>query len=123
MAGYALLALVLAALGVYSVMLQSVTHRSQEIGIRMALGAQRSDVLSMLLKEGMSLSALGILGGLSGALIFSGVMSHLLYGISTRDPLTFLTVVPILILVALAACLLPALRALRVDPLATLRCD
>ncbi|HEV7674788.1 MAG TPA: ABC transporter permease [Candidatus Angelobacter sp.] len=123
MAGYALLALVLAALGVYSVMLQSVTHRSQEIGIRMALGAQRSDVLSMLLKEGMSLSALGILSGLSGALVFSGVMSHLLYGISTRDPLTFLTVVPILILVALAACLLPALRALRVDPLATLRCD
>jgi ABC-type antimicrobial peptide transport system permease subunit len=104
-------------------MLQSVTHRSQEIGIRMALGAQRSDVLSMLLKEGMSLSALGILSGLSGAPVFSGVMSHLLYGISTRDPLTFLTVVPILILVALAACLLPALRALRVDPLATLRCD
>jgi putative ABC transport system permease protein len=119
--GFAGLALLLASIGIYAVLSFVVTQRTQEIGVRVALGAHSSDVLRMVFSHGLRLFAIGAVLGLAAALALSRTMSHLLYGISATDPLSFLTVTFILGVVTLLACYIPARRAMRVDPLVALR--
>jgi putative ABC transport system permease protein len=119
--GFAALALLLAGVGVYGVISYVVTQRTREVGVRMALGAQSADVLRLFIKQGMSLALLGVALGLLGAFAFTRVMTSLLFDVSASDPLTFACVALSLSLVALAACYLPARRAARIDPLASLR--
>jgi predicted permease len=115
------LALVLAAIGIYGVLSYSVGQRTREFGVRMALGAQAADVLRMVVASGMTLVAAGVVIGLVAALALTRVMAGLLFGVSHTDPVTFVAVPAILIAVALAASLLPAYRATRVDPMTALR--
>jgi len=118
---FAGLALLLAAVGIYGVMSYSVAQRTHEIGIRIALGAQRSDVLKMTVGEGLRLVSTGVVIGLAAALILTRVMSSLLFGVSANDPTTFITISLILVGVAVLASFVPALRATRVDPMFALR--
>lgn len=120
---FALLAIILAATGIYGVMSYSVANRTQEIGVRMALGARPSDVLKLVVRQGMILSLIGAVVGLAGALVLSRVMVSLLFGVTERDPITFCAVSALLLVVALIASIVPALRATRVDPLLALRCE
>jgi len=123
LAGFAGLALLLASLGIYGVISYAVSQRTPEIGIRMALGARPRDVLGMVVGGGLRLAALGVGIGLAAALALTRVMASLLYGVSTTDPLTFVSIPLLLLAVALAASYLPARRALRVDPVAALRSE
>jgi putative ABC transport system permease protein len=118
---FAGVALVLAAVGIYGVMSYSVAQQTREIGIRMALGAQRGDVLKMTVMEGLKLVALGLVIGLAAAFVLTRVMASLLFGISATDPVTFITISFVLLAVALLASYIPALRATRVDPMIALR--
>jgi putative ABC transport system permease protein len=118
---FAALALLLAGVGVYGVISYVVTQRTREVGIRMALGAQSADVLRLFIKQGMAMVALGVGLGIFGAFALMRVMKSLLFDVSANDPLTFACVAVLLSLVALAACYLPARRAARIDPLASLR--
>jgi len=118
---FALLALALAAVGIYGVMSYVVTQRTQEIGIRMALGAQTRDVLRLIVGNGMILAAIGISAGLVGALLVTRVMAQLLFGVSATDAVTFTAVSGALAVVVLLACYIPARRATKVDPLVALR--
>jgi putative ABC transport system permease protein len=120
---FALVALALAAAGIYGVLAGTVAERFREIGVRAALGASRWDILGMVLRQGLALTAFGIVIGIAGALAFSRIITGLLFGISSVDPLTYLGVTGVLGLVALAACWLPAMRATRVDPAVTLRAE
>ena len=118
---FAMLAVVLAAVGIYGVMSYTVSQRTQEIGVRMALGAQTANVRSMILAQTIKLTVLGVAIGLAGALVVARFLSSLLFGVGTHDPVTFLAVALLLILVAVVASYLPARRAMRVDPIVALR--
>lgn len=118
---FAALALVLATVGIYGVMAYSVAQRTQEIGIRLALGAQRGDLVRLVVTEGMRLTVLGLVIGLFGALALTRMMTSLLYQVNTTDPVTFAGVIFALASVSVLACYLPARRATRVDPMVALR--
>lgn len=120
---FALLAMILAATGIYGVMSYSVAQRTQEIGVRMALGARPLDVLKLVVRQGMMLVLIGVIVGLAGALALTRVMSSLLFGVTERDPITFVAVAALLIVVAFISCFVPAHRATRIDPLIALRCE
>ena len=118
---FGLLALVLASVGIYGVLAYSVAQRTAEIGIRMALGAQPGEVLRLVLRQGMSLAALGALLGLGSALLLARTAANLLYGVSATDPITYAAITVLLLLVAVLACYIPARRATRIDPVVALR--
>jgi len=118
---FAGVAVVLAAIGIYGVMSYTVGQRAHEIGIRMALGANGDDVLSLVLQEGLRLALLGIVAGLAAAAWLTGAMKSLLFGVSPTDPLTFAVVSVLLLAVAIAATYIPARRATKVDPMVALR--
>src|SRR5206468_1822984 len=118
---FSILALVLSAIGIYGVLAYSVTERTHEIGIRMALGAEAGHIVRMVLHRTLVLVGLGVALGTAGALTVTGVLESFLFDIKPTDPPTFVTVVALLVAVAVLAGLLPALRATKVDPLASLR--
>lgn len=120
---FALVGLVLAATGIFGVLSGSVSERTREIGIRCALGASRRDILTMVLHQGMKLAAFGVVVGLVGAALASKTLVTLLYGVSRIDPVTYLGVIGLLLVVVAVACWLPASRAARVDPAITLRAE
>jgi putative ABC transport system permease protein len=118
---FGVVALLLAAVGIYGVISYGVSQRIQEIGIRLALGAKTRDVLLMIVRQGMGLAIVGITFGLVGAFALTRLMKALLFEVSPTDPVTFLGTACVLILVALLACLIPARRATKVNPLIALR--
>jgi predicted permease len=115
------LAVLLSSIGIYGVISYVVGQRTHEIGVRMALGAQRAHVLEMILKQGLGMTAIGVAIGLAAAVALTRMMSQLIYGISATDPITFAGVVIVMLFVALAACYIPARRAMHVDPVIALR--
>jgi len=118
---FAALALVLAAVGIFGLMYQTVARRTHEIGVRMALGAQGGDVMGMVLRQGLLLTGIGVVLGVGGALALSRLVRGLLFGIGPADPVSYVAAVLLLGATALVACWLPARRATRVDPLVALR--
>ncbi len=120
---FAAVAMALAMAGVYGVMAYSVSQRANEIGVRMALGAATRDVLRMVLGQGMMLAAVGLLLGIAGAVAANRLLTGMLFGVKAGDPITFLGVAALLLVVALAASLIPAMRAARLDPLNAFRQD
>jgi predicted permease len=115
------MALVLGIIGIYGVMSYTVSQRKREIGIRLALGAQGGDVLQMILKQGTKLALVGVVIGVGAALALTRLMTNLLFGVTAHDPLTFVAVAVLLILVVLTACYIPARRATLIDPIVALR--
>jgi ABC-type antimicrobial peptide transport system permease subunit len=120
-AAFAATALLLAGLGIYGTISYVVNEQRGEIAIRLALGAQKVTILKMVLRRGLRLAAAGAALGVAGALLVSHLMAGLLYDVSPGDPLTFIGLTAVLVLVALAACYIPARRAMRVDPIVALR--
>ncbi|HEX4322183.1 MAG TPA: ABC transporter permease [Acidobacteriaceae bacterium] len=120
---FAVFAMILAAIGIYGVMSFLVTQSTADIAIRVALGARRASILSLILRQGMGLAIMGIVAGLIGALGLTRTMNSLLFGVKPTDPLTFLSVLALLFFAALFACLVPAGRAMRVDPMTALRTE
>ncbi len=118
---FGVLALFLAAIGIYSVLSYSVRRRVQEIGIRLALGARLADVLRMVVVEGMKPVLFGVVLGIAGAFALGRLLASLIYAVRPTDPLTFFGAAVLLALISLLACMIPAYRATRVDPLAALR--
>ncbi|MEO8369471.1 MAG: FtsX-like permease family protein, partial [Candidatus Solibacter sp.] len=122
-AGLGLISLIIAAIGLYSVMAYAVTQRTREIGIRMALGAQPRDVLGGILRQGMGLTAIGLAAGVGASLLVTRLIQGMLVHVSATDPVTFAGGALFLLLVAALACYLPARRATKVDPMVALRCE
>jgi ABC-type antimicrobial peptide transport system permease subunit len=120
---FAAIGLVLASVGIYAVMAYSVNQRTQEIGIRMALGAQQSSILKLIVGRGLLLAAIGVVLGLAGSFAATRVMAQFVVGVSPTDPITFSAVAALLTVVALLACYIPARRAARVDPILALRAE
>ena len=118
---FGMLALVLASMGVYGVMVYSVSQRTRELGIRMALGAQTSEVVNLVLRQGMSIAAIGLAIGLLAAFAATRLVGALLYGVNPSDPLVFIGVTALLAVSAFAACYFPARRAVKIDPVSALR--
>ena len=118
---FAVLALGLASVGIYAVLASSVSRRTHEIGIRLALGARPRDVLNLIVVQGMTPVFAGIVLGTAAAIALTRLMASLLYGVTPTDPATFLVVAVLLAIVALLACYIPARRAMRVDPMVALR--
>jgi ABC-type antimicrobial peptide transport system permease subunit len=121
--GFAILALLMAALGTYGVLAYVVAERRREIGIRVALGAARGSVLSMVLRQGLGLTLAGLAVGLAAALAVNRLAASLFFGVESADPATYATVAAFICLVGLVACYVPARRATRVDPIVVLRQD
>jgi predicted lysophospholipase L1 biosynthesis ABC-type transport system permease subunit len=118
---FGVVALLLSAIGLYSVMAYVVSQRTREVGIRMALGAKRADVLKMITSQGMKVAAIGIIIGFAMSLALARVLTSVLIGVSAYDSMTFVLVPLLLVLVAFVACMVPARRAAKVDPLVALR--
>jgi ABC-type antimicrobial peptide transport system permease subunit len=121
LAAFAALALILSCVGIYGVISYLVSQRTHEMGLRLALGAQRSDVMRLVLVHGAKMALIGVAIGIVAALGLTRLMANQLFGITAHDPLTFAAVAILLMLVALLACYLPARRATRVDPIVALR--
>src|SRR5262249_43684335 len=122
-AAFGIAALVLVASGIFGVLSGSVTERVREIGVRLALGASPTNILRLILRQGLALTALGVIIGLAGAVLASRAVVTLLFGISRLDPMTYFCVVALLAGVSMVACWVPAWRAARVDPAITLRAE
>jgi putative ABC transport system permease protein len=120
---FAAMAMLLGAVGINGVLAYTVQQRSAEIGVRLALGASRAGVLGLILLQGLRVAALGLLLGLGGAAVLTRVLSASLFEVSRFDPITFLAVPAVLLLVVIGACLVPALRAASIDPMRTLRAE
>src|SRR5262249_34229987 len=117
------LAVLLACLGLYGVMSYNVARRTRELGVRMALGARRAAILSLVLREALAVTLIGAIAGLAASVAGTRVMQSLLFGLTARDPRTFVSATILLIAVASCAAALPAWRASRVDPMVALRCE
>jgi ABC-type antimicrobial peptide transport system permease subunit len=120
---FATLALTLSVIGLYAVVSYSVTERIHEMGVRLALGAQPANLLAMVIGEGLRLVAIGIALGLAAALVITRFLEALLFGVEARDAATFVAVPVVLTLAALLGCVVPALRAMRIDPVVALRAE
>jgi ABC-type antimicrobial peptide transport system permease subunit len=121
--GFAGIALILATIGIYGVMAYLVNQGTREIGIRMALGASRRNILSLVVRRGMALALSGVTIGLAAAFLFTRLMQSLLFGVDATDPITFAAISLLLFLIALLASYIPARRATRIDPMVSLRCE
>jgi len=118
---FGIVGLALACVGLYGIMAYNVARRTHELGVRMALGAQKGEILKMIMGRGLRLTLIGLAIGAAGALALTRLMTNLLYGVRPSDPLTFIAVSLLLAIVALLACYIPARRAMKVDPMVALR--
>ena len=123
LAAFAALAVAMSCVGIFGVTSYLIGERTREIGVRMALGARRSDVLRLVVGQGTRMVLLGVCVGVAASLALTRLMTHQLYGVSSRDPLTFIGVAVGLLIVAVFACYIPARRATRIDPIIALRCE